>query len=490
MNTTKKSRREWVKTAAIIFLSVMLVLTFFSNTIMNYSLPEVATEYIQSGSITAKVRGTGTVESGSLYNVNVTESRKVTGVNVRVGDWVDVGDVICYLDDRESDELRNAKDLLDNAKKAYDAALLTGNLNSSVLENAGNSASVATYQTQMLNAQKKVDEIDRKITEQSVAYNEAKTANDTAQRKLTEANNNLANINSWLAYQGDVSSGNASAIDTLNKQRTEASQIAIAAQNTANAASLAFSTLEAEKAELETQLREAQDAVARLAKNINDSLNLSSLKDAVTKAQEEVDRLSKGAYDANITAEVAGTITSLSVVAGENTTPGTPVAVIQPDGKGYSLSFSVTADQAKRISVGDPAELVNAWWYNDVTAKVVSIKPDPNDPAKKKLVTFDLSGELTEGQSLSLQVGQRSSNYDMIVPNSAIREDNNGKFVLIVESKPSPLGTRYYAARYDVEVVASDDTKSAITGGLYGYEYVITTSTKPVEAGKLVRLPD
>ena len=58
-NTTK--RREWVKNAAIIFLSVLLVLTFFSNTIMNYSLPEVATQYVQSSSITAKVRGTGTI---------------------------------------------------------------------------------------------------------------------------------------------------------------------------------------------------------------------------------------------------------------------------------------------------------------------------------------------------------------------------------------------------------------------------------------------
>ena len=35
MEEVKVKKREWVKTAAIIFLSVMLVLTFFSNTIMN-----------------------------------------------------------------------------------------------------------------------------------------------------------------------------------------------------------------------------------------------------------------------------------------------------------------------------------------------------------------------------------------------------------------------------------------------------------------------
>ena len=36
--------------------------------------------------------------------------------------------------------------------------------------------------------------------------------------------------------------------------------------------------------------------------------------------------------------------------------------------------------------------------------------------------------------------------------------------------------------------LAWDDTNTAISAALYGYEYVITTSTKPVEAGKQVRL--
>ena len=45
-----------------------------------------------------------------------------------------------------------------------------------------------------------------------------------------------------------------------------------------------------------------------------------------------------------------------------------------------------------------------------------------------------------------------------------------------------------FASRVDVEVLASDDTKSAVSGALESYSYVITTSTKPVEAGKQVRL--
>ena len=61
MEETKVSKREWVKTAAIIFLAILLVLTFFSNTIMNATLPEVAAQQIEGGTINAKIRGSGTV---------------------------------------------------------------------------------------------------------------------------------------------------------------------------------------------------------------------------------------------------------------------------------------------------------------------------------------------------------------------------------------------------------------------------------------------
>ena len=203
-----------------------------------------------------------------------------------------------------------------------------------------------------------------------------------------------------------------------------------------------------------------------------------------------MDELTAKAVNATITADIAGTVTAINVTAGNTTSAATPVAVLQPEGKGYTLSFSVTNEQAKRLSVGDKADLVNAWRYDDVNVTLASIKPDKSNPGQNKMLTFDVTGSVTAGQTLNLSVGQKSANFDLIVPNSAIREDSNGKFILIVESKSSPLGNRYIATRVDIEVLASDDTQSAVSGGLYGYEYVITTSTKPVEAGKQVRLAD
>ncbi|NLH00737.1 MAG: RND transporter, partial [Clostridiales bacterium] len=103
---------------------------------------------------------------------------------------------------------------------------------------------------------------------------------------------------------------------------------------------------------------------------------------------------------------------------------------------------------------------------------------------------FKLQGDVESGTQLSIAIGERGGSYETIVPNSAVRSDNNGSFVLAVVAKNGPLGNRYIAQRIDVKVLASDDVNTAVSGGLTTSDFVITTSTKPIEPGMQVRLPD
>ena len=129
MNEEKKiNRKEWIKNAAIIFLSVMLVLTFFSNTIMNYSLPEVATAMIEPGSITAKIRGTGNLTAEDPYKISIQESRKIAGVAVKPGDVVEKDQVLFYLEGKESTELEEAQKALEELILAYSTTILSGDI--------------------------------------------------------------------------------------------------------------------------------------------------------------------------------------------------------------------------------------------------------------------------------------------------------------------------------------------------------------------------
>lgn len=581
MNEKDRKKREWVKTAAIVFLAAMLVLTFFSNTIQNWSLPEVATQYVQSGTITAKIRGTGTIESTDPYEVKVTETKTVASVAVIKGMTVQKGDVLVYLEGKDSKELEAAKQELEAARSAYDKALLSDKLTSSDIWAAQQGVTAETYRTRITVAQEAVKnaenaakqqlepkqaEVDRlqlqlndfraqvsyetslistipqRVTatknameDADKAMNAAKTTMDNALAALNTAKTNLSNHKN--NYQS-VSSGDAAyvaqykakeeelqnavnqrqdaynnAVNSYNDAKNRADEATreynnAVAQQKANESSQSIVNLNDKIAGLEVSLynakkeleavRIATDAdiaakkeeLSTLLDTIGKVTGLQTYLDAIEKAQAKVDELTAEAGGTTITAPISGTISEINVKAGNETSAAVPVIVMQPEDGGYTLSFSVTNDQARRVSVGDVADLVNSWRYDKVIVTLANIKPDPSNPGQSKLLTFNVTGNVAAGQTLNLSVGQKSANYEFIVPNSAIREDNNGKFILIVESKSSPLGTRYTASRVDVQVIASDETQSAVSGALRGYEFVITTSNKPVEAGDLVRLPD
>jgi multidrug efflux pump subunit AcrA (membrane-fusion protein) len=135
MTEEKVRKRGWVKNAAIAFLSILLVLTFFSNTIMNHSLPEVAAQYAQPGTITTRIRGTGTVEANEVYEVVFDQSREVESVAVRVGDMVSAGDVLFKLADKDSSELRQAESALDDLNYQYQEAILNASQSDYAKEN-------------------------------------------------------------------------------------------------------------------------------------------------------------------------------------------------------------------------------------------------------------------------------------------------------------------------------------------------------------------
>ncbi len=100
--------------------------------------------------------------------------------------------------------------------------------------------------------------------------------------------------------------------------------------------------------------------------DINAELDLAKASKDIAKKEEEIEKLREKSMGAEIKAPVAGTVTSLTYVAGETTKPEDAAAVIQVEGKGYTLSISVTNDQANKVKVGDEAELQNSWYYDDV----------------------------------------------------------------------------------------------------------------------------
>jgi len=701
----KSKKRELIKTIAIIFLVIMLLLTFFSQTIMNHSLPEVATQVVQSGTINAKIRGSGTVAANESYEVVINQTREVRSVCVKTGDTVEEGTLLFVLGDMESQEMRDAQNALAEAELAYQKKILELSkgyaekdlsvknirlaLEKAIHERDTNSVTdaeisyakgeiaaakgeIASAKTQQSQLQLLVDEL-KAAQESSEEYTGAKSkvdslkteiktledtiegyveeldnpgasgevnhdrtvsaaqaALDTAQNELSAAQSELnaaqtklntdyiayrdtynsliaavrgvypgasesdrtqlkSYIEAFLAQAPEDTAGLAdwkNAYDVLKadqdaigeKQTTvTAKQAAVREKQTAlqearSDASSADGTAESQRRNIQnkldraraslsdkqSQLREAQaklDAVSSANSQLKeqtkvyesakreqdtvvtaleekqkeledklkeleekqtaykaaveavdaeqqkleealsgsdiskqmDNLDLETQRLAIEKQRELVAKYQEDTTETEIKSKVAGVVKSVNVTAGKDTTAGEAMAVIDVVDRGFTIKVSVTNEQAKQVKIGDEAEVSNYYWGNDIKATLEAITADPESGGQKKMLVFRVTGDIEAGTTINLSIGQKSANFDTIVPKSALREDTNGNFVLVVTSKSTPLGNRYTATRADVQVLSQDDNNVAVTG-LASNDYVITTSSKPLDAGTQVRM--
>ena len=655
-----KLKRGWVKNAAIVFLSIMLVLTFFSNTILNRSLPEVAARYVESGTINAKIRGSGTVTAGESYDVVLEQTRKVESVYVHVGDFVNTGDVLFLLSNSDSEELKQAQKALDSMRLSYEKTLLSmdeadyaqenrniqkakealAEAQSELLESTVTTDEILNAQLALRDAEKVQKELntaladtEEYLAEASAEYNalEAKiegweeqleVLEETideykkqikslkngsgdledelaeAQKDLKKAKESYASLRitygadydalkeaaeqiaagSDVIYQMAAIVKDREATDpqkiayeklqpVLNQVNTLEDKVAEYEALVDGQASVqeqidklddacddaedeldaleddlddAYDTLndlerEVEGAEFQKAFQEEQvelqaDTVAQLEEQYNDlkakQNDYESAKDRVESCQDTLDdltfalaeqkkadgklaasqqldldnalkeiqeqetlvaELQAESVGAEVTANVSGQISTLNVTAGRDAVAGDTLAVIEVVDRGYTVKLPVTNEQSQKVRIGDKADVTNYYWGEQLDVTLTSIITDPSNPGQGKLLVFTLNGDVSSGQNITLSVGERSANFDAVIPNSALRTDTNGTFVLVLTVKHSPLGNRYIATRVDVNVLAQDDTTAAVSGLSMG-DYVITTSSKPLEAGMQVNM--
>lgn len=513
----KKINREWVKTAAIIFLAVLLVLTFFSNTIMNRTLPEVASAEVTDGPITAKIRGTGTVSSVGQTEVKANATQSVATVKAREGAEVKAGDVLFVMGEA-GEELENALEMLENAKfslmEAYNSyptdnssgnklvqleqAMLQAKEARDIAYEAYKAQATEELQQELDKAEKERDEAQADFDKISVSVSSQEIAVDEAEAYLALQEKGTEE---WLkakeAYdkalailhklKDDLKAAEKILADKEAKYQAILSRFPTALYNTYLLAQQAYD-------EASSRYAAAQDEEAASASSQGKAAQSANI--AVARAQADINRWEKkvaelsGGEDYAIKAPIGGTISALSVSPGEKVSKDQVMCIIEVPDLGYQMSFSVTNDQVKRIKVGDPATVSSFFWGSTIEAEVSSIKVDPKDPQSKKLITCTLDGDVEPGSEISVSIGNKSANYDVIVPNSAVRTDSNGSFVLMITSKNSPLGNRYFAERVPVEVLASDDTNSALNANLGYGDFVITTSSSPIKNGDQVRMAD
>jgi len=539
----KKFNRGWVWKAAAIFFGLMVFFMFLSPTIMNMSLPEVQTAQPTSGTITNAIRGNANAEAAGSYSITVEFATRILAVYVREGDTVAQGDRLFTLESGENDllsqladlrlqyqmklldmtqgdyamqneHIRQAREDLQRAiadRNALGNAPMTEAQAQAALTNA--QANLNTQQARETALETELEYIDnfdsrsQRIGAQILAYERALSeflvAMDMSYEDYMAQNPGASN--QWT--QAVVSARTAMVQAAATARTAVVGEISALAPQL-SAARTAVTTAENMLARVEG-ITAADDQVRRLQRALNEALislaseqqegsvahqrqllELRALEEDIEDLEARI-RRQGGETDGDettITAQHDGVVTGLTAIAGNQTEPGVPLARLEVADMGYVAEISIEARQAQEVRPGVPVEVSTLSWFTDVTGRVSGVRVDPDDPTNRRLVTVELTGEVVAGEQLSLSIPLSSAQFQTIVPRSAVAQDTLGYHVYILQSRSSPLGTRYTAVRVDVDIEAQDEQRVAVRGDVDRFANVIIRSSATLADRDRVRL--
>lgn len=563
-----RRKRDIIKNIIIVFLAVLLVLTFCSNTIMNRSLAEITTERTISGKLTERVRGSGLVMSNQTYDVTLTGNHTVDTIMVKNGKEVKKDDVLFTVGKGENADLTAAEEALAAMELEYQKALLA-----MPADYSSENQAIANARADLQAAITKRDNAAASQGDQQAAkdaYNSNKSEMNYYTRIQAKLQATISAIDSdeysgaAPEYTGDLirlkndyenasadynaafglytqlvsggnddeGSGSASQdmIDSAKADADEKEQLRDEARDAYDEAkydlrseliselesaednlnyytdlvnsyeasqTTGFTDLDMLEEDIKAKQRTLDDLITALnktkANNDNESkisnLDLEAKKKEIEKQKAKIAKLKETADITEIKSKYSGVVSSVNIKAGDETVPDMPLITIDLADEGYTVQVTVAADKAMKVKKGTAAEIVNNW-TGKAEAVLTDIKNDTSANSRNKLLTFSVTGDVSSGSFLDLSIPCGGGSFDTIVPKSAVRQDNDGFFVLTVRSKSSPLGNRYYAEKVAVEVLASDEVSSAVSGNIMNGDYVITASSKSIAPGDQVRIKD
>lgn len=546
------ARRARVIKAMIAFVALLAVLTFFSNTIMNMTIPKVMGSYASRGNLSYSNGSRGEIVVDNQTEIKGLEGRVVDEIKVTSYDTVKKGDTILTLKPIEDDEtLASKKNTLKTLErtKAYEArqpkqstdfSAYTDTINSAktTLSEAKDTLKKVQNKKNVINSNQKIidEESVNEVSLQAAVDAAAKTVEDL-KTQIDKVETEKAPLDAQITVYKETNTPDPTEDELLNnstpyailvnKVKEKEEEIKKLKELLAPAEAR-MKEAAADLAECQGKIEKAESEIASLdtlpsegaAKNaVNSAQNaLNSANKAysnakteagitadkakddakdrdeeIEKLKAEIAKLEEAAKITEIKAPAAGFVYNLSVAAGDSLTAKTVVGYILPEEhRECSVTFNFDTKVAQNIWAGQQLEITSGFAQS---CTVISKKPDPDNPRGKMLVKCHIDGEDSwPGEEITVNAGRGNDNYKCVVPSSAVNEDNGGQFVYAIIGSSTPLGDKYTVKRIDVTVEATDGAFSAITsakGELDKYDVMIVIrSEKPLEDGQRVRLED
>lgn len=429
----KTGRRRLMGRATAIFLAVILLLTFFSSSISNFTLPKVTYETPAGGALIKEISGIGKVEAKSFHDLYVKSSMKVTEIMVKVGDAVKQGQTLLTLDTSEiENQLKDEQDKFAQLELNLEKLLDTGEK----LKEARAPESLLNLDKAVQLARQSVEKTDKNYEDCKSLYEiGAVTANELADAKT-------ASENAKTDYE-------------------------IAENNRKKALSDNERDIENNKRDIEAT-----------------RLNISI-------AQRKIDELKKQAGMSTVSVPCNGIITELYYSEGMTANSSQPLYKIADTKGGFQFTATVDISAADYVAPGDEAELTISSGNRTFKGVVSQLKDNQQQMGVKKDVLIDTTAEdLIGGEIGTANIKKGMGSYKTLVSNSAVGQDNDGNFVYVLKERKGTLGNEFYVEKVIVNIGDSDNVKTAVLSGITSADKIVSDSDKSLSDGSRVRIAE
>ncbi|MCM1124403.1 MAG: biotin/lipoyl-binding protein [Eubacterium sp.] len=435
--TLRDNRKKRIMAGFFIFLGVMWLCTVISKSIYASKLPIVSTESIQQKYVEHIVKTDGIVIAGEKSPVTVLGGLRVDGLAVQVGDRVEEGDVLFTIDLADLAEMMSEKQM-----------------------------AIAKLQTQ----------IDTILENEELA----RQKRELEEQRAREDYDALARREDTLVGRG-AEEVNQAEKDLADNGDDEALKDALQ--------QAAYAEADA-KWQRETAMKEAARKVEDITapENADSTLEVSRLE--LSDLWEELSRFQKiKDAEGRITAPMNGIITDISIITGGRTSDSA-VMLLANDSVPCQFKTVLTQEQKKYVGLNDDVTLKLDGSSREKEATVDYLSESSAMPGSYE-VYIDLPERTgVPGLSGTMSRAESGEKHSCCVTPTAVYKEGARSYVYVVKERDGILGKEYYAEQVNVRVLDENESWVALEGGLDNDSVIITSSTKKVENGDVVRLSE
>ncbi|AFS78955.1 RND family efflux transporter MFP subunit [Gottschalkia acidurici 9a] len=215
-------------------------------------------------------------------------------------------------------------------------------------------------------------------------------------------------------------------------------------------------------------------------------LELKLQENKINSLKDDIENLGK------MMAKMDGRIEEINFLEGTFTDSSKPLYKISDISKGYQVRIPLDIKKASYLNKEDVVEVVIRSIGENIEGKITDIIDNSNTQEEKrdeKEIIISLNSEkLVGGEIAEVNIKKKSLNYDLLVPNEAIREDYKGRFVLIVKTTEGPFGKEYYTQEIRLNIEDSDNSNTAVVGIIDIEDEIIVNSDRPISEKERIKV--